>query len=359
MMRLIPVLICYLILIPFLSAAQIKTIPFNDIHIRYQGRIVNRADAAELSWPGNSALICFKGREISVTLKDQDTANYYNVIVDGKVVNKIHTDTAKRVYVLARGLSKGKHRVELFKRTEWDKGKTWLYGFELPAGSKLLNPPALPKRKIEFYGNSITCGYAIEDSSGDSPTGYYENNYLTYAAVTARHFNAQYYCIAKSGIGILVSWFPLIMREMYDRADPTDPESKWDFSRYTPDIVVVNLFQNDSWIVKLPDNEQFKARFGTNAPDSVTIVHAYESFLRSIRNKYPSTNIICSLGSMDATRDGSEWPGYIKSAVKELNDQKIFIHLFPYKNTSGHPEVAEQKAMADSLIRFIEEQFNW
>ena len=67
----------------------------------------------------------------------------------------------------------------------------------------------------------------------DSPNGYYENNYDAYAAITARHFNAQYHCTSKSGIGIMVSWFPLIMPEMYNRLDPTDSTSKWDFSKYT------------------------------------------------------------------------------------------------------------------------------
>jgi hypothetical protein len=31
--------------------------------------------------------------------------------------------------------------------------------------------------------------------------------------------------------------------------DPVDSTSKWDFSGYTPDVVVINLFQNDSWLV--------------------------------------------------------------------------------------------------------------
>ncbi len=120
--------------------------------------------------------------------------------------------------------------------------------------AKILEPSRLPKRKIEFFGNSITCGYAINDKVHDSPNGYYENNYDAYAAITARHFNAQYHCTSKSGIGIIVSWFPLIMPEMYDRLDPTDSASKWDFSKYTPDLVVINLLQNDSWIVNMPDN---------------------------------------------------------------------------------------------------------
>ncbi len=319
-----------------------------------------QTDAAELSWPGTSATILIKGTNISVILKDADTANYYNVIIDDSIVSKIHTDTTKHRYVLASGLKKGKHKVELFKRTEWDKGKTFFYGFETSRNTKPLQPDNPPKRKIEFYGNSITCGYAMEDSSSnDSPHGYFENNYLSYAAITARHFNAQYYCTSKSGIGIMVSWFPLIMPEMYDRLDPLDSSSKWDFTKFTPDIVVINLFQNDSWIVKMPEHPQFKNRFGDKAPDENFIISSYKHFVESIRNKYPDASIICALGNMDATKVGSPWPGYVQKAVDQIHDAKINTLFFENKNTPGHPKVAEQKVMADSLIEFIDKNISW
>ena len=148
-------------------------------------------------------------------------------------------------------------------------GKTWFYHFMLYGANKILPPPPIQKHKMEFFGNSITCGYADEDTTGkDRGTSPYENGYLSYAALTARHFDAEFYSTSKSGIGITVSWFPLTMPEMYDRLDATDPYSKWDFSKYTPDVVVINLFQNDSWIVTQPSNDQFKARFGTTAPTS-------------------------------------------------------------------------------------------
>jgi len=348
------------LLISICCNAQTNKIAFNNPNIAYEGRILYRADAAELSWPGTMATIQFEGTSVSATLQDLDTANYYNVIVDNRVVSVIHTEMQKKNYLLASGLSEGKHQVQLFKRTEWDKGKTLFYGFELPEKAKLLSPPEPKKRKIEFYGNSITCGYAIEDAAGqDRWFGYFQNNYLTYAAITARHFDAQYYCNSKSGIGILVSWFPFVMPDIYDRTDPTDSTSKWDFSKYTPDLVVINLFQNDSWLVNMPNHESFKHYFGTKAPDETTIINAYKNFVATIRGKYPKASIICALGSMDATREGSKWPGYIQKAVDQMHDGKIYTHFFPYKNTGGHPNVAEQQRMADDLIKFIDQNIKW
>ncbi len=351
------ILICS---ITYEGRTQSKFISFNDPDIYYEGRIANKNDAAELLWPGTSLTLRFRGTNISAIFKDSDTADYYNVIIDDNTIFKIHTDTLKHTYPLASGLSKGKHKVELFKRTEWDKGKTLFYGFEASGKIKILKPDNPPKRKIEFYGNSITCGYAMEDSSGkDSPHGYFENNYRSYAAITARYFHAQYSCVSKSGIGIMLSWFPLIMPEMYDRLDPTDSSSRWDFTKFTPDIVVINVFQNDSWIIKMPDHPQFKNRFGDKAPDETFIIASHKNFVQSIRNKYPFANIICALGNMDATREGSLWPGYVQSAVSQLNDPKIYTHFFEYKNTPGHPNVAEQRVMANSLIEFIEKNIKW
>lgn len=343
----------------YLNAFCQDTLSFKDKHISYEGRILFTNDAATLMWPGTSFTVNFTGTGISGIFKDQDTSNYYNIIIDKDSIRTIQFDTVKNVVPLAEGLPYGKHSLQVFKRTEWDKGKTWFYGFVGNANTRLLQADKLPRRKIEFFGNSITCGYAIYDSAKDFPYGYYENNYDTYAAITARHFKAQYHCTAKSGIGIMVSWFPLIMPEMYDRFDPTDSSSKWDFSKYTPDLVVINLFQNDSWIVKMPDNQQFKKRFGNKAPDESQIVEAYKNFVHRIRSTYPKAQIICMLGNMDITKKGSPWPGYVRKAVDELHDKKIFTYFAPYKDTYGHPKVKEQMAMAKGLIKFIDEHIKW
>jgi len=345
-----------------LSAAALSQAGFqkySDRHISYEGRILYTRDAAVLMWPGSAIRINFQGTGISGVFRDQDTSNYYNIIIDRDSIREVQFGTEKKTCVLAEGLPPGKHHIEIFKRTEWDKGKTWFYGLEVPGGTTLEQPDRLPHRKIEFFGNSITCGYAISDMTGNSPTGYYENNYDDYAAIVARHYHAQYHCTSKSGIGIMVSWFPLIMPEMYNRLDPTDSTSRWDFSRYTPDVVVINLLQNDSWIVKLPANAEFRHRFGTTAPGAPAIIAAYRDFLQTIRSTYPRARIICMLGNMDITKTGSPWPGYVQEAADSLHDPAIFTFFAPYKGTPGHPKTAEQRVLADELIHFMDGHIRW
>ncbi len=341
------------------AEAQI-TVNATDPHLHYMGRTWTDNGAVALSWSGNSVDINFTGSSISTTLKDESGVNTYAVVLDGNVVQVLHPDQTKNDYKLAAGLSAGKHHLELFKRTEWAMGKTWFYGFTLDNGAKVLAASPVHKRKIEFYGNSITCGYAVLDTEGkDRGTAQYEDGYNSYAAITSRHYNAEFSSISKSGIGITVSWFPMIAPEMYDRLDANDPNSKWDFSKYTPDVVVINLFQNDSWLVTMPNNEQFKARFGTTPPTPEFIINAYASYVKNIRAKYPKAHIICILGSMDATKAGSPWPGYIDKAVATLHDNNIYTHFIPYKNTNGHPSKKEQQDIADDLIGYMDKTVKW
>lgn len=357
--------ILLLLLLPFglLKAQSSRFIKFNDNRISYEGRI-GRSDTAacEFYWPGTSVTINFQGTGISALLQDEKGLNFYNVIVDKGQITKIQLGTGKQMYVLAKNLPAGKHTLQLFKRTEWEEGTTRFYGIEPAANTQLLKAPVPKKRKIEFYGNSITSGYANEDTveaDGDSPEGKYKNNYLSYAAVTARHFNAQYHCTSKSGIGVLVSWFPMIMPEMYNRLNPNNEHSKWDFSSYQPDVVVINLGENDASLIGHPENEHFKYRFGTQKPSTSTIIEAYQKFYGTIRSKYPNATIICALGDMSATRPGSPWSGYITQAVSNLKDPKMMICIFPPRQGYGHPRVKDDQVMANQLIAFIDAHVKW
>jgi len=88
-------------------------------------------------------------------------------------------------------------------------------------------------------------------------------------------------------------------------------------------------------------------------------MNAYKDFVRKIRAVYPQAQIICALGSMDAVKEGSPWPGYVRTAVKEMNDPAIHTLIFPYLGKDGHPKVEDHKVMADTLIRYIDRNIKW
>jgi len=311
---------------------QILNIGYDHPSIMYQGRIGVNPDknASEIYWSGSSIKINFN-------------------------IDLVKLKKGKHKYILAENLSNQKHFIELSKRNEWTYGTTLFHSFLLE-GDIL---PADPDKKlfIEFYGDSITTGHGNEDTTGDDkPTGDVTNNYNTYAAMTARNFDAQYTCIARGGIGIMVSWFNMIMPEMYDLLNPNDTSSKWDFSKKQPDIVVINLFQNDSWIVNHPDHKEYKRRFGEQGPTTEKIVQSYKGFVEKIRTQYPNSKIVCLLGNMDITKEGSKWPSYVTSAITKLKDKNVFTCFIPFKNSKGHPSVTEHQIIAQKLSALIRKE---
>lgn len=353
-------LISFLIVltIPCLTVASAKdVVDFRNPKIHYMGRVSMKNDAAELTWTASSVVVNFEGTVAKATLSDDSGNDRIDVVVDDNVIATLQPETGKKEYILAENLPSGKHKLEIFKRTEYEMGR--LYFYNLSVDGKLLNPPNY-EHKIEFYGNSITCGYAIEDKEGkDRGTAEFENGFKAYANQTARNLNAEVSVIAKSGIGVVISWFDYVMPDIFNRVAAKDPTLLWDFTKYKPDVVVVNLFQNDYWLLNNPQHEQFKARFGTTRPTAEFVINAYQNFIKNIRREYPRAKIICALGSMNATEDKSPMPGYISQAVAGMNDNNIITHFFPYKNTPGHPSEAEQKMMADDLTAFIKTTMKW
>ena len=229
-------------------------------------------------------------------------------------------------------------------------------GVLLAEDGELTPPPPRPERRIEFFGDSITSGMgneAPEDGADDNKAE--KNNFLAYGAITARNLGAEYVSTSQSGVGLMASFVGFTMQDFYDQLSAIDNNnSKWDFNRWTPHVVVINLFQNDSALVEerldpVPTDEQRIA--------------VYYDFVRRIRGHYPEAYIICTLGTMDASKPGSPWPGYIHSAVEqwkaETNDQGIDVMIFEFKDFYKHPRVHHHRENAEVLTAFIKEKMGW
>ncbi|MEP4095629.1 SGNH/GDSL hydrolase family protein [Reichenbachiella sp.] len=315
----------------------------------YSGRIdFSNPKEPILYWAGTSVAATFQGTTIRVKLEDNGE-NYYKAIIDGDAAGAIEIDchAGANTYTVADHLEDRPHTIELVRRTDSTSPATKFLGFLIERNGHLLESPTNDRLKIEFYGNSITSGHGVLDESGENNDNRATwDNYYAYGAITSRALNADYRCISMSGIGIIKSWYPLTMPEMYNRLNPNDKNSRWDFALWTPDVVVINLFQNDSWLIEQMDP----------VPKEKEIIDAYKNFVSTIRGHYPEASVFCVLGNMSAAEEGSPWPGYIESAVDQLRDfgdQNLYFLIFPYRKTKAHPTVVEQKEMADMLTSYI------
>ena len=333
-----------------LSLAGEKVSP-DDPNIQYVGRVdYTDAKAPKITWPASEVNLKFEGVSLQVTLDDEKGKNRFNVFIDGdtEAPMLLEVEQGEKTYTLAEGLSEGTHTVSLHKRSEGSNGYTIVKGFELNDGATLFTPDALPAKKLEVFGDSISCGLGAD--AGLKPGKDYSehgvnarNSYVAYSAVTARNLGCEYRCISRSGIGLVKSWWPTIMPQYYDMLNGNTDEGKgekWDFSRWQPDYVVVNLFQNDSWIIKKPNQQK--------------MIQAYVDFIKKLRGHYPKAKIFCTLGSMSANK--TPWAGYVKQAVARMNeggDKQVYAYIFATSTNSMHPKRKHHKRMAAELTAFI------
>lgn len=332
----------------------ITTIKADNPNFQYTGRIdFSIPDKPTLFWPGSYIKANFEGPLVIIMFDDKNGQSSYEVYVDENYDQPhiINCTAGSKIYLISATLSDNVHSLLIFRRTEASTGPTKFLGIELMDGKSLVAPPLRPGRKILFYGDSITCGMGNEapDNYGDENL-LQENNFLAFGAVASRLLNSDYMCIAKSGIGIIKSWFNMVMSQYYYRLDPDNSASNWDFNQFIPDVVVINLFQNDSWLL--------------TTRDSTFIANAYVTFVREIRTHHPNAFIVCSLGSMDATKGGSPWPGYIEGAVQYMrnydNDTKIGTYFFPFDASwTKHPRVRHHAVMGQNLAAYINDKMGW
>lgn len=320
-------------------------------YIQYTGRIVfDDPKAPLLGWPGCCITANFEGTSIKAIFNDPGDNYLYAIVDDGQPL-LIDCLPGKSTYDISSGLADGVHKIQLYKRTEGAQGNLAFKGFELDSGKTLVPPPPVPAKRIEFYGDSLTVGLAA-DSSSDNQSPAYTNNYYSYGSVTARNLNAEYHCIAISGIGITKSWFPEIMNDYYYRRNFGDPTSYWDFNQWIPDAVVINLGGNDYWLQKQLTGTQ--------------ITQAYVDFIKLIRSKYSQADIIVAIEVMDASSAGSLYPGYVHNAVKIMNttynDPKVYSLIFPYIGSPKHWKhwtVSEHAVIAQQLTDFFKKTLRW
>ncbi|WP_340679300.1 SGNH/GDSL hydrolase family protein [Paraglaciecola sp.] len=325
----------------------------------YSGRIdFSQPTAPSLSWPGSSIKANFSGAYLAIVLDDHLGKNFFNVIIDQDDTSPyvLEAKQGEHSYVISTVLADKPHSLEIYKRTEGEEGATRFKGLELADKAILLSPPKRLSRRIEIYGDSITSGMGNEGAdNGVDNLRSEKNNYLAYGAIAARQLNAELHTISQSGIGIMISWFGFIMPQFYNQLNAVgNNDSQWDFKQWTPDVVLINLMQNDSWLI---DREK---RLQPIPNDAQRIAH-YQDFVSNIRHKYPDAYIVCALGSMDVTKT-EKWPDYIRTAVDNLKnggDPKIDTLFFDFTGYGQHPRVAQHKSNAKKLAAFIRDKMHW
>ena len=333
------------------AEVMLQSIPITSDNAKLQSRTMMKDDVLWLVQSGSSAEFIVSGKNAEITIAGSSGISSenprYAVYVDDKqvcdsIMNKqeetvsLWTDTDTTASVKVILLSEAKYGGVGIRSVDVDS-----------SSDKPVTAIEDKSLKIEFIGDSITCGYGVEGKRSEAFSTSTENFTKSYAYLTAKALDADYTTCCYSGYGIVSGYSAdgkkndkELMPVCYGlTSDFKDYYSDWDFSDKC-DVVVINLGTNDMNYVAA-DPKAHGSEF----------VEGYKAFLQTVREKNPDVPIICTIGTMG----GDEIYKLIESAVSELGDGNITSFFSPTQSPlddmgpDGHPSKKTQQYIADIL----------
>ena len=232
-------------------------------------------------------------------------------------------------------------------------------------------PVPLPEkeRKIEFIGDSITCGYGVDLE--DPETAFRtdtEDVTKAYAYQTAKMLDADYSMVSYSGYGIFSGYTESGERNKAERVPPyyekvgfsyAKPlgelelsDISWDFAAFCPDLIVVNLGTNDdSYCDGIKEREEAYSR-------------AYAEFLETIRKNNPNAHILTVLGLMGERLCPAMQAGVLLYQEKTGDENISSFGLKEQSEQDGrvssyHPTERSHTKAAKALTEKIRTDMGW
>ena len=329
--------------------------------ISYMGRVdFSDKKAPKIIYAGSNIKMNFKGSCVGAVIRNHQLyfENDLGILIDGKESKIRISEHDKEIYIpLAENLEYTEHEVILFKRQDATHYFDFL-GFA--TDGEALPKHEKPARRIECYGDSVSAGAvceAVEYTASLDPDdhgGAYDNAWHSYSMITARNLGAEINNNAQGGIAIFdgTGYYHapdyIGMESAYDKLCyfPEGGITDWDFSEYTPHVVIFAVGQND------PHHEGFDD-FDIDDPEyRLKWKTAYKKIIQDLREKYPKATFVLILTVL---MHAQGWDKAIEEIAQELADDKIHYLKFKRagKATPGHPRLPEQYEMAQELTAFI------
>jgi len=343
-----------------------KSIILSAENAKQLGRTLLVKDTINLILSAEGVEFTFTGKKLNVSIGCDETAfndgkrtNFPRIAVmaDGKFKVKKVIENRKETFCIIDSQIPITKTIRIVKLSEGAFSIAELYPIETDDGAEIVPTPE-KNLKIEFIGDSITCGYGVDDSNISSPFATEaENSTKSYAYLTADMLDADYSIFSYSGYGIISGYTSDEKRNTdeilppwyesygfsYSSVQGTKPQNiPWDFSRFRPDIIVLNLGTNDNSFCML---NKFAYQEFENG---------YLDFLRNIRKNNPNSKIVCVSGIME-----TDTFRYVKNAVERFSDGNTYTFLFRTQDgtlgygSNWHPSEDTHLYSAEALSDFI------
>ena len=299
------------------------------------------------TWSGTTFRARISGTSLSVVLGGVDNI-LFQIEVDGQSTGTFKTAGGDQTYDVASGLPAGEHEVVLVRRNEGFFGSVEFLGFEPGADTTLVETPWPYAHRMELIGDSLTAGYGIEGASAQCNfSAATESFYGTYGAVAARNVNAAVHAIAYSGKGVFQNYGGdknELMPSLWHRTLTNDAGLPWDYGKFTPEAVVVNLGTND-----------FSATIAEGDFEG-----AYVALLQDVRSKYPEAMIFC----VTWAHWGASKEGWVTSAMAQTGDTKLRHVGFSIDPADGygcdyHTNLVTNEKLGEILTQALHDELGW
>ncbi|EFA85965.1 esterase [Heterostelium album PN500] len=336
--------------------------PSNE-NLLYMGRVDSSSnDVYYFDWSGVGISMIITGTATLKVLMDTNTPtpstnniNMFTVLINNAVYPPLNiTSTEMESYDLVSYgtlVPTESYIITLIKRTEASLGVIGFYGFMVDQAAVIVLPPSFP-RKLEFFGDSITCGYGIDALAPCPFTPQTENNFDTYEYIISRQLSTQLHTACWSGKGLVRNYdSPNItstnpMPIYLPRTLANNASLEWDFANYVPDAVVINLGTNDYSTQPSPPENLFE--------------QTYINLIQTINNWYPNKPkifLVCGPMISGAVCD------YVES-VSETVESATYIDLQNILDDSdygcnGHPNQSGHAKMAEIAYPIIQKVMQW
>ncbi|MCV9928280.1 GDSL-type esterase/lipase family protein [Flavobacterium sp. LS1R49] len=357
----IPLLILFLT-ISIVSISQSKNSTF-----LYNGR-VEKLDNNKVMLIGSASSVSFNftGNECVISLQSVDSwehHNYVSLVLDGEYIGKLRIEKgAVQSFPVKVTSTKKVHNLTIYKTTEAHTGGVLFVG----TTAKLTSITSIKKKKIEFIGDSITCGAASDPSDIPCDKGEYfdhHNAYYAYGPVLSRAIGVDYLMSSVSGIGMYRNWndenkdeaiMPDVYENLYLTKDASKP--KYDFA-FQPDIISIALGTND-----FSGGDGKKERLPFNAEKYIS---NYINFIKMLYKHNPKTQIVITNSPMVNGEKAVIFENCLKKIKEAFATDKTHktIIIFKFKpmipkGCLGHPDIADHKVLADEYAPFLKKLLN-
>lgn len=343
--------------------AEMSYKPTED-NVKQLGRTLYIEDTLYCALSGTGMEFAFTGTQCSITVKGDSSASASNadsnarvaIYLNGERVIDDMVDKPEEVYEVFKSDTEKEVTISLVKLSESPNSTIGIK--EIKATGTAIKPTLNKDKLIEFVGDSITCGYGVDDPDKSHHfSTKTEDVTKAYAYLTAQKLNADYSIVSFSGYGIISGYSgdgnkvaAQIVPPLYDKLGTTwttngtfaPSYEEWDFGKRQPDAIVINLGTNDDSYTK--DNAELQEEYCT----------AYTEFLKQVREKNPDAKILCVFGVM-----GDRLFPYVQKAVdnytSETGDTNVSaLKLDPQSPRDGysadwHPSATTHEKVAEKV----------